>query len=275
MEREDIVIETLDERFVNGQLWENFWNSVQHGQPADVIVAQATVEGNPILQFVSYDGRVFHYVKDVSRDKFGGAEQYVRNDYRFLQRLELDGTAQFVLTDEEFTSPAEFKTRMEPDYDSEETKLPRIVLSVWQRPLSSQQPTDILPTEVNLASDRWGITLTAKDVTPTSLTLVCTQSGGTHRGELLTGEDFVVERRTDGEILAAFAEVPYLADGGIGWHDIGISVPLNDTREFAVDWSRIYGELPPGQYRIGKQFSDVAEPGDYDSHIFYAEFSVE
>ena len=112
-------------------------------------------------------------------------------------------------------------------------------------------------------------------MTPTGLTLVCAQSGGTIRGELLTGEVFVVERRTDGEIPAAFTEVPYIVEGGVGWNDIGLSVPLNDTREFTIDWSWIYGELPPGQYRIGKQFLDVAEPGDYDSHTFYAEFSIE
>ena len=275
MEREDIVIETLDERFVNGQLWEDFWNSVQHGQSAEVVVCQFTVEGDPILQFVSYDGNQFHYIMDMSRDKFGGGQQYVRDDYRFLQRLELDGTAQFVLTDEEFTGPSEFQTWMERDYVPENTKLPRIVLSVWQRPLSSQQPTDILPTEDDLASDQWGITLTAKDVTPTGLTLVCTQSGGTVRGELLTGEEFVVERMTDGEVLTAYTKVPYIGEGVVAWNAVGIIVPLNDTREFAVDWSRIYGELPSGQYRIGKRFLDVAEPGDYDSYTFYARFSIE
>ena len=274
MERTDLVLYTPEDRFLNGQLWENFWNSVQHGQSAEVTVAQFTVEGDPVLQFVSYDGNLFHYVMDVTRDKFGGGESYLCRDYRFLQRLESDGTAEFVLTDEEFSSPAAFRTWMERNYNSGETTLPRIVLTVWQRPLSSQRPTDILPTEADLASDRWGITLTARDVTPTGLTLVCTQSGGEIRGELLTGEDFVVERRPDGEILAAFAEVPYIAEGGAGWNDIAFSVPQNDTSEFPIDWSWLYGDLPPGQYRIGKRFLDAAEPGDYDSYTFYAGFSI-
>ncbi|MBQ9346640.1 MAG: hypothetical protein IJT94_04770 [Oscillibacter sp.] len=56
---------------------------------------------------------------------------------------------------------------------------------------------------------------------------------------------------------------------------IELIVQLNNTHEFTMVWSWVYGGLPSGQYRIGKRFLDVAEPGDDDSHTFYALFSIE
>ena len=116
----------------------------------------------------------------------------------------------------------------------------------------------------------WGITLTAKNVTTTGMTLVCAQSGGTHKGELSTGTMFMIEKLSGG----AWTQVPYKAGVNVGWEDIQINVPLNNASELAVNWELLYGELPPGQYRIGKQFTDMASDGKSDKDILYAQFTI-
>ena len=116
----------------------------------------------------------------------------------------------------------------------------------------------------------WGITLTAKNVTSTGMTLVCTQSGGTHKGELSTGAMFMLEKLSSN----AWTQVPYKTGVNVGWEDMRINVPLNDASELAVNWEWLYGELPPGQYRIGKQFTDIASDGKSDKDILYTQFTI-
>ncbi|MBQ9347186.1 MAG: hypothetical protein IJT94_07600, partial [Oscillibacter sp.] len=118
--------------------------------------------------------------------------------------------------------------------------------------------------------DLWGLTLTARDVTPTGLTLVVTQFGGEVRGELMTGTPFVVEKLSDG----VWTELPSVTGEAAAWNDLAVLISSNGTREMEVDWSWLYGELPPGQYRIGKKFTDLVEPGEYEERMMYARFTV-
>lgn len=113
--------------------------------------------------------------------------------------------------------------------------------------------------------DPWGLVLTAlDDVTPTGLTLVCAQSGGHPEGELQTGSFFVLEHLVDGH----WTEVPgKIAE--IAWTDEAWLIPMEDTQYWNVDWEQIYGALPAGTYRIGKDVVD-----DLDSSRYYAEFTI-
>ena len=52
------------------------------------------------------------------------------------------------------------------------------------------------PPEFVLNEENWGIILTAENITSTTLTLVCTQSGGEPTGELETGSWFILEKWT-------------------------------------------------------------------------------
>ncbi len=45
---------------------------------------------------------------------------------------------------------------------------------------------------------KWGVILTAKNITPTGLTIVCTQAGGEPTGKLQTGSYYTIEKKTDG-----------------------------------------------------------------------------
>lgn len=120
--------------------------------------------------------------------------------------------------------------------------------------------------------DTWGITLSAKDVTPEGLTIVCTQSGGSPSGELDAGTYYVLERAEEGLWVAVEYAHP---EKEIAWDAVAWVIPMNDTVEWKVDWEWLYGSLPAGHYRIGKEIMDFRASGNYDKAFYYAEFEIE
>lgn len=119
----------------------------------------------------------------------------------------------------------------------------------------------------------WGLTLTAADVTSSGLTVVYTQSGGAPTGELNTGSYYTLDKRIDGEWVA----MEYREERQqeiIAWTTEAWILPLEDSVSFEQNWEWLYGELPAGQYRIGKDVMDFRETGDYNTAMFYAEFEI-
>ena len=119
--------------------------------------------------------------------------------------------------------------------------------------------------------DRWGIALSAADVSPTGLTLVITQSGGEPTGSLEYGSPYSLEVLSDGEWEA----VPYITGDGVAWTAIGYAVEMGDSTEIETNWETLYGSLAAGMYRLCKEFSDFRGAGDYDTALYYAEFEIE
>ena len=148
--------------------------------------------------------------------------------------------------------------------------------------VSEDMSVTVLETEIvqentvgvqTLEVTEWGLTLTAKDVTPEGLTIVCTQSGGSPSGELNTGSYYVLEQ----EVLGVWCIVEYTKEAkskNIGWTAEAWIIPMNDTVEWEVDWEWLYGSLEPGHYRIGKEIMDFRGTGDYDKEMHYAEFEI-
>lgn len=123
-----------------------------------------------------------------------------------------------------------------------------------------------------IVPDEWGLTLTAKDVTPTSCTIVFTQSGGNPTGELGTGSPFEIEMYKNEK----WTEVEQIINEyDIAWTDEGWIIYENDSVEFDEWWKSIYGELPAGKYRIRKDVHDWRRPGDYDEKTYYAYFEID
>ncbi len=52
-----------------------FIDIVKSGHNAKVQITEYTIEGDPIIQILEYDGKVIHYTYDDSRDKFGGSDK--------------------------------------------------------------------------------------------------------------------------------------------------------------------------------------------------------
>lgn len=86
------------ENFVDNseKLWTNFCKKVKDKKDAAVLIGQYTIEGDPILQYVSYVDGHYYYVQDATRDQFGG--DYEKHDYPLLKRFEKNGAYQVVLT---------------------------------------------------------------------------------------------------------------------------------------------------------------------------------
>ncbi len=116
----------------------------------------------------------------------------------------------------------------------------------------------------------WGLTLSAKDVTPSGLTLVCTQSGGEPTGDIMTGEDYylTVWKKEHWRMVVPVIE-------NYGWNSLGHWIPKDTDTEFEIDWKWLYGELEPGTYRLVKEFMDFRKTADYDKAVYWVEFVIE
>lgn len=115
----------------------------------------------------------------------------------------------------------------------------------------------------------WGLTLSVRDVTPSGLTLVCTREGGNPTGEIEFGDEYHL-CRLEGE---TWEDVPTVISN-YGFNSMAYWVYEEKDTEFEIDWEWLYGELPPGTYRLVKSFMDFREAGDYDTARYWVEFTI-
>ncbi|MCM1102218.1 MAG: hypothetical protein NC079_10490 [Clostridium sp.] len=125
-----------------------------------------------------------------------------------------------------------------------------------------------------------GLTLKISDVTPTGATLIFEQNGGSPTGDLHFGEQWTLEQWTP--------ERPETVEGETGWEEVtpaepgdymirmvAYMIPLGETASQELDWEWLYGELPAGMYRIGKEVDDWRGLGDWDTYRLYVTFLIE
>lgn len=120
-------------------------------------------------------------------------------------------------------------------------------------------------------TETWGLGLNAKNIASTGLTLTCFQSDGEASGQLQTGSYFFIEEKVDNQWVAV-EMLP--SEYERAWDDLAWIIPMNDTVEWEVNWEDLYGELPAGYYRIGKEILDFRDTGDYYEEIYYANFEI-
>lgn len=125
-------------------------------------------------------------------------------------------------------------------------------------------------SSVQTAEDPWGLTLSVKDVTPTGLTLVITQEGGSPTGTLQYGSDYTLEVEQGG----TWQIVPDIVDGNFAWDGMAYLVTMDGETEQAVDWDWLFDPLSPGHYRLSKEFMDFRDTGDYDTQLYEIEFDI-
>lgn len=117
----------------------------------------------------------------------------------------------------------------------------------------------------------WGIELIATNITPTGLILVCNQSEGQPSGDLQTGSPFWLETKTEDQwTLVETLKLKY----DIAWTSEAWKIAKDGSTEWNVNWEWLYGELPSGSYRIGKNIMDFRATGDYDTIDYYAYFEI-
>lgn len=113
----------------------------------------------------------------------------------------------------------------------------------------SEAPGSYLDLETDTRLDRedWGITLEAIQISPTSITLSCTQSAGQQMGQLhVYAYSLRGNRGPIGEPVMV---------------DFSRDLQMNDTTELLFDWSDLYGALQSGEYTLLVAVQDVY---DYD-----------
>lgn len=116
----------------------------------------------------------------------------------------------------------------------------------------------------------WGLTLSVREVTPSGLTLICTQSGGAPTGDIMTGEDYCLCVWKKGCWRTV---VPVIEN--YGWNSLAHWITKDADTEFKIDWEWLYGKLEPGTYRLVKGFMDFRKTADYDTANFWVEFVIE
>lgn len=95
--------------------------------------------------------------------------------------------------------------------------------------------------------DGWGIALQLADVTPTGMTVAYTVLGDQTVSAL--GE-YWLEAERDGQ----WEKVELLPEASSAGQEDSLSFPVGSTTEVPVDWSSLYGALPPGRYRFVQEF---------------------
>lgn len=122
-----------------------------------------------------------------------------------------------------------------------------------------------------ILNDKWGIYLSADNVTPSGMTLKIEQFGGKATGELQTGEWFKLETTVNDK----WQEVNTNPLIDFAWHQTAYSIKRNDITELDVEWEWLYGKLPSGYYRLSKEITDFRKTKDYDKEIYDVYFTIE
>ena len=116
------------------------------------------------------------------------------------------------------------------------------------------------------------LSVSLKNISPTGATLVFDQyDADAPKGRLDFGSEFVIEVLKNGE----WERAPITKEGNYAFNLIAYILPCEEITELEVEWEWLYGELEPGEYRIGKNIDDFIETGVYDSYTVYAHFVLD
>jgi len=120
----------------------------------------------------------------------------------------------------------------------------------------------------------WNLELKATNVTPSGLTVEFIQHGDfpeRGRATLQYGSHYTLERLENGQ----WVEVEQLPqEYEVGWTMEAYMIEIGKTATRRENWEWLYGQLPAGHYRIGKDVDLFRMAGDWDSEMFYAEFDI-
>ena len=69
----------LHGKMINTDKLNNFVDNVDKGHQDKVRITRYTIEGDPILYTLEYNGKIINYTVDTSRDAFGGTGKGIRS----------------------------------------------------------------------------------------------------------------------------------------------------------------------------------------------------
>ena len=120
----------------------------------------------------------------------------------------------------------------------------------------------------------WNLEMQVTNVTPSGLTVEFIQHGDfpdRGRATLQFGTHYTLERMENGQWVEA-EMLPQ--EYAVAWTSEAYMIEIGKTTTRRESWEWLYGELPAGHYRIGKDVDLFRMTGDYDSEMFWAEFDI-
>lgn len=116
-----------------------------------------------------------------------------------------------------------------------------------------------------------GLSFSLKNISSTGATLVFRQyDADAPKGELIFGDDYIIEALRDGK----WESVPVVIENA-AFNAIAYVIVPDDSVEQEISWEWLYGELVPGEYRIGKSILESNESGGHQKYMIYAQFILE
>lgn len=114
-----------------------------------------------------------------------------------------------------------------------------------------------------------GIEFSVQNICPTGMELICSNHNENYSRRLITGNQYIIEKKTGFQwepINTLSGEyVTVLVDTDIS--EIG-------TYIWELDWSDIYGDLPPGYYRLCKHVIELNDRNISKSREYHIEFII-
>lgn len=118
----------------------------------------------------------------------------------------------------------------------------------------------------------WGLDFEIAEISPTGLSIQCTQSGGQQIGQLETMYYAIWSDGQFQEQINESNESPSLK----------IAIQSEGVTELTIDWAGSYGQLPSGDYELLLYIQDVYDESQkhpltnnfYDKQIYTLEFTV-
>lgn len=83
------------------EYWDAFREKVEISEPAELIIVKYTVEGDPIITCVQFDGITFNVTEDNSLDAFAGSEAGIKTStYNYLNLIGAEQEMEVILSKE-------------------------------------------------------------------------------------------------------------------------------------------------------------------------------
>ncbi len=87
--------------------------------------------------------------------------------------------------------------------------------------------------------------------------------------DLQYGDWFDIQRKVGEE----WYSLSYIIDN-VAFHQVAYLLPKGETSIKPITWEWMYGELPPGEYRIVTDVDEYRAPGDFDKYYLAEEFTI-
>lgn len=125
-------------------------------------------------------------------------------------------------------------------------------------------------SNLNNSQEKWGIVLETENVTSKGLTIICHQLDESKADELITGSFYVIQKLEK----ESYIDIENLNNDCIFWTAEAYSINKNSITTWDINWEFLYGELPVGKYRIGKEITNLKGMNDFENEIIYANFEI-